>query len=42
MSSTEAINLLIAAFPGIPEIPEQILLNLDHVDIVVMTGVCTF
>jgi hypothetical protein len=42
MSPTKATNLSTASFPKIPEILEQILLNLDDVDIVVMTGVCTF
>jgi hypothetical protein len=42
MSPTEATNLSTVSFPKIPEILEQILLNLDDVDIVVMTGVCTF
>jgi hypothetical protein len=42
MSPTEAINHSTASFPEVAEILEQILLYLDHTDIVVMTGVCTF
>jgi hypothetical protein len=42
MSPTEATNHSTASFPEVAEVLEQILLNLDHVDIVVMTGVCTF